>query len=429
MKDFIELRSEEVQEILGTPPGWLVRWGTAVVLTGFVLMFVAAWFVRYPDVIKADVVLSTTVPPVDVVVQSEGRIAKLMARDRQTVQAGDLLAVHQTAANYEHVLELGMSVDAWQRSPTDSLKLVEPTRLLVLGDLQNDYATFLQELDNFKFGRSNRSASVRSNIGSIQQQIAQLEQSIAFDNKALKRVNDQLRIAEELYQQQKKLYDEGIVSRVDFEKERTKLADLERQRDIYDDNILRKRNEIITLRSGINTASLGQQETSSSATSRLQSALGNLQSAYTKWRQANLFFAPISGRVSLGNVSEQQFLRSGEVLLTIVPPFSDKVVGRVSLPISGSGKVKQGQQVIIKLDGYPYHEFGSLTGMVVSKSLVPKDNQYVILVSLPVTAQNNLRTNYGKEIVFEQQLQGKAEIVTNDKGFLERIGEQVFAGF
>ena len=53
-RKFVELRSEEVQEILGTPPNWLVRWGTLVVLVGFSFLLCVAWFVRYPDVVSSD---------------------------------------------------------------------------------------------------------------------------------------------------------------------------------------------------------------------------------------------------------------------------------------------------------------------------------------------------------------------------------------
>jgi hypothetical protein len=81
--------------------------------------------------------------------------------------------------------------------------------------------------------------------------------------------------------------------------------------------------------------------------------------------------------------------------------------------------------VIIKLDSYPFYEFGSLTGTVRSKSLVPKDNAYLIQVDLPAT----LVTNHNRVITFEQQLQGTAEIITNDKSFLRRIGEQMFVGW
>jgi len=108
----------------------------------------------------------------------------------------------------------------------------------------------------------------------------------------------------------------------------------------------------------------------------------------------------------------------------VVPPQSDTLVGRMSLPIVGSGKVLPGQRVILKFDNYPYHEFGTVRGQVISKALVPKDEQYAIIVSLP----DGLKTSHKNTLPFEQQLQGKAEIITDDKSFLERIGEQIFAG-
>lgn len=428
-KNYVELRSEDVQEILGTPPHWLVRWGTTIVLVGFAMIFCAAWFIRYPDVVEARVVITTNTPPVDVVARTNGRIYRLLVRDKMPVQTNDLLAVLQSTANYQHIIELDMTVSAWQRSTLDSLRQVMPARNLSLGEIQSEYADFVQDLENFQFGKENKNAAVRSNIGSINQQIRQLEQSITYEEKAMKRVDEQLKTAEELYEQQKKLYEEGITSRVDFEKERTKLADLERQHDLYEDNILRKRNEIITLRKSITDASFGQQETTSNTSSQLLGSLNALRSSIDKWKQTYLLTAPIDGRVSFGNITvEQRYIREGEQLFTIVPPQTDVIVGRLTLPVEGSGKVKPGQRVILKLDSYPYHEFGTLKGLVVDKSLVPKDNMYSIRVSVPTTETNNLRTSYGREIPFEQQLQGKAEIVTEDKAFIARIGDQIFAG-
>jgi HlyD family secretion protein len=122
--------------------------------------------------------------------------------------------------------------------------------------------------------------------------------------------------------------------------------------------------------------------------------------------------------------SVQQFVKQGEQVLSIVPPVqTGKIIGRLSLPVAGSGKVKSGQRVVVKLDGYPFHEFGSLTGTVKSKSLIPQDETYNILVDLPT----ELKTNYGKRIPFEQQMQGQAEIVTEDKRFLERILEHIWS--
>lgn len=425
-RDFVELRSDDVQEILGTPPHWLVRWGTAIAFGSFALMLAAAWFVRYPDIITAKVIITTPVPPVDLVARTEGQIADLLVRDTDLVTTGDLLAVIQSAADYKDVLTLDRAAKAWQRaSSVDSLKFVRAIPGLDLGDLQSPYADFLQHLERFQFGRSTRSASARSNIGSINQQIKQLEQSIEFDQKALKRTRNQLQSAEELLQKQQELFDQGIISRVDLEKERNKVADIERQYEQQEDNVLQKQNNIIQLRRGIADVSLGATETYSSTATALLNSLSNLRSAIDKWKQTYLLYAPIDGKVSLNAdfVKERQYVKQGEQVITLLPAQKEGMIGRLSLPIAGSGKVTERQRVVIKLDNYPYHEFGTIKGFVLKKSLVPKDDQYTILLGFP----EGLRTSYQKQIPFAQQLQGKAEIITDDKNFLQRLAEQIFA--
>jgi hypothetical protein len=141
-----------------------------------------------------------------------------------------------------------------------------------------------------------------------------------------------------------------------------------------------------------------------------------------------LLTAPITGTVSLNTsfFSANQYVKQGDQVLTIVPSEKGALTGRMLLAVTGSGKVTPGQQVLIKLDGYPYHEYGTLKGIVVTKSLVPKNDQYAISISLTKT-ENKLITTFHREIPFEQQLQGKADIITEDKGLLERIGEQLFA--
>ena len=113
--------------------------------------------------------------------------------------------------------------------------------------------------------------------------------------------------------------------------------------------------------------------------------------------------------------------------MTIVPPQNKAIVGRALLPVENSGKVKPEQRVILKLGSYPYQEYGILKGFVLDKSLVPRDNQYSITVSVPTNENNNLITSYGREIPFEQQLQGKVEIITEEKGFIARITDQIFS--
>jgi len=428
-REYVELRSEDVQEILGTPPGWLVRWGTTVVLFGCLMMLLAAWFVRYPDVVDAKVVMTTANPPVDVVARANGRIAMFFVEDKAKVAANQPLALLQSTASYQNIKTLDSLLDIWQPLAVEGFRQVEAPDGLKLGELQSDYADFSNNLEIYKFGRTNKTATTNSNLGAINLQIKQLDQSISFDRKAMSRVQDQLGPAEEIYKKQKELYDQGITSRVDFEKERTKLAELERQNDQYEDNIIRKQNEIISLRRSMSDVSFNREESESNTGTRLRSSLNTLRSSLDKWKQNYIISAPIDGFVSKSATfySAQMFVSQGDLVLTVVPAENGNIVGRLLLPVAGSGKVKQGQRVIIKLESYPYHEFGALKGVVVSKSLVPKDDQYAILVGIPRSKTGNLTSTYNKEIPFEQQLQGRAEIITEDKGLLERIGDQLFA--
>ena len=47
--DELDLHSEDVQEVLGIPPRWLVRWGSTVVLAVVALLLGLTWLLRYPD--------------------------------------------------------------------------------------------------------------------------------------------------------------------------------------------------------------------------------------------------------------------------------------------------------------------------------------------------------------------------------------------
>jgi hypothetical protein len=82
-----------------------------------------------------------------------------------------------------------------------------------------------------------------------------------------------------------------------------------------------------------------------------------------------------------------------------------------------SGKVKPGQKVNIKLSGYPYLEYGMVRGVIKSKSLVASRDAYIIEIDLP----DGLTTLYGIKLDFAQNMQGTAEIITEDLRLLQKI--------
>ena len=91
------------------------------------------------------------------------------------------------------------------------------------------------------------------------------------------------------------------------------------------------------------------------------------------------------------------------------------------MPIQGSGKVKVGQQVHIRLNNFPDQEFGYLKGKVSNISPMPivqeQQNGYVVEIVLP----EGMNTNYGKTLPVTREMSGQAEIITEDLRLIERL--------
>lgn len=79
---------------------------------------------------------------------------------------------------------------------------------------------------------------------------------------------------------------------------------------------------------------------------------------------------------------------------------------------AGSGKIKCGQRVILKIDNFPDMEYGCLRGVVDSVCGMPNDaGFYLVFVDLPY----GVITNTGKNLSSIQLMKGRAEIILDDK--------------
>ena len=131
-----------------------------------------------------------------------------------------------------------------------------------------------------------------------------------------------------------------------------------------------------------------------------------------------MLVSPINGTVTLITFwTNHQFVNPNDKVLAIIPKNSGRILGRIRSPESMSGKIKRGQRVNIKVNGYPYMEYGTLQGTVRTISLVPNENNYIIEVNLT----NGLTTNTGKTLDFTGELTGLAEVITDDRSLFNRI--------
>lgn len=419
----IELRSEEVQEILGTPPSWLIRWGTLVAFLCVMGLIAVSWYVKYPDIVVGKITIATPNLPAKVVPLRSGILDKLLVAEGDTIQKGTLLALMESTANIEDILLLEKRLKKIQNAKSSSILRFRDEGGLQLGELQTNYSSFIQNFKDYK-------RSLGNNL--YLQQIAQLEEKIEQTIELKKNnIRKELAFRKELergqvqFKRQKKLYETNVISLQAFEKEQDKYEKLLQRKNDFHEREINLDMTIADYEGRITDIRKNTSETNNSKYVTVSGGINDLLSAIESWKKQFILVAPIGGVVSMTNTTEeQQFVEGGKELMTIVPK-EKNMVGVLQLPILGSGKVEIGQDVNIKLESFPFQEYGIVRGKIKHKDLVPRNDGYEMEVDLP----SGLETSYGKTLNFQQQMLGRAEVITKDRRILERIFDKVLSAF
>ena len=426
--DKIELRSEEVKEILGTPPAWIVRWGITVIVGVLCMFGVLSYVVKYPDVIDAAVLITTSSPPTPVVARADGNLSKLLVKEKENVEANQILAIMQNTADYQAVNATDKMILNIQASNFDNLLSVKPDRTLQMGDIQTEYSNFIQALETYTFSATNQFSQV--NVAQTKEQIGRLKEEMKLNSSKKDNAIQRRKVAESVFDKSQKLYNGGNISLRELEAAKESILQLETEIKNFDSQTVGKRIEIGQLESRITEIKQGSTLNNTDKLLRLKESVNNLRASIDKWKQTFLLTAPVGGQVTFFSriSNEQQFVKAGEEVLMIVPAeTSSKIIGKALIAQqSGIGKIKEGQKVTIRLNNFPYEEFGSIEGSVKGVSLVPNEKGYMAEINIP---GEKLITNRQKEIPSAQQLEGKASIITEDKRFIQRISDRIFGTF
>ena len=424
--DQIELRHEDVQEILGTPPSWIIRWGTTVVLMGICLLFVVGWIVKYPDIIHAQVQITTEVPPISVVARTTGYLSKLLVKENDTVRAGDLLVVLQSSARYEDVLKLEKKMAELDMMTPSVISSFQGDLGLNIGELQLNYSAFAQILKELQFKKEENFIS--QTVNQLDSQVKNYEKLIRTERDKQVTAEKNFQLAKMRFSQKQKLYTQNVISLNELEDAKKEEYRYEQDVKNIKSSIEQLNGNILNVRKGILDAQQVTKESNSTKYVGLIEAMNQLRSAILKWKQTYLMTAPSDGRVSFFNNywAENQNIREGATVMAIVPPNGSGIVGMVELPLGISGKVHEGQRSVMKFDSYPYDKYGFVQGQVQSKALLPRDNR---TISVRIALPNRLKTNRGFDLKFDQQMLGSVEIVTEERRFIERMFDKLISLF
>lgn len=415
--DKIELRSEEVQEILTKIPHWMIRWGSVLFLALILLVLSLSWLIKYPDVLESKTVLTTQIPPQKEFARITGKFDSIYVQKSQIVEKNKVLAVLENSANTEDIYYL--------KSILDTLKIkdriiefpINEIPILILGEIETAYAAFENNYSEYQLNKAlspfkNEATANKISLNELRIRLQNMQSQYALNQSELKLKRKNLA-------RNKSLLDKGVISQLDYENNQLELLTTEKGLKNLGASISQNREAL----SNANKNSKGTEITRTTEESKLlRSTLqsyNQLKKSIKDWENLYVLKSEINGNVSFLNYwSENQTVNQGDIVFTIIPENNKNYIAKVKAVALNSGKIKIGQKVNVKLQNYPETEFGMLKGQVANISLTPdKDGLYLVDVSLP----KKLITSYRKEIKFQQEMSGTAEIITEDLRLLERF--------
>ena len=415
--DDIELRSEEVQEILTKVPHWMICWGNVLFLILILLLVALSWIVKYPDVVASEVIITTENPPQKEYAKVTAKIDTIFVRDSEPVHNKQPLAILENTANYKDVFYLKSIMDSIQIQKQSFYFPIDELPILFLGDIDAAFSIFetnyihyvlnkeLKPFTNEALANKTTTSELNRQLRNLQGQKALHKQELEFKQKDLSR--------------SKTLFEKGVISEQNYETKQLEYLQAERIYKNMASSISQLREAISNSKNtskGTEISSIREEKT---LLKKVIQSFNQLQKSIKDWELKYVLSSKMDGNVSFLNYwSENQTVNQDDLVFTIIPKVNSSFIAKLKTPAQNLGKVNIGQNVNIKLHNYPDYEFGVLKGTVTHISEISnKEGVYTIDVSLPKT----LITSYNKEIEFKQEMQGVAEIITEDLRLIERV--------
>lgn len=425
-QDEISRKSEEVQAIIDRMPTYWVKWVALCVgiLMGVIVLL--GFLIQYPDTVDGQISVTATTAPVRLVANSNGRINLLQANKAQ-LQKGDVIAYLESGANYKHILWVENMLNALNENV--SSKKISLPDTLILGEVSSAYNAFL--LAYLQYERVLTSSIYGTMRQNLQQQIRSDEAVIANLDNEMQLKKQILRTSANQLRKDSLLLAAKGISEQEYQRQRNAHLSLQEAQLNLQSNRLMKQSEVSRNQLEIQRILLEETETKEKAYSDFITRKNELSNGINLWKERYLQYAPVAGELEfLGFWRDNSFVQAGQELFSVIPD-KNNILGEVMIPSFGAGKIETGQTANVKINNYPYDEYGLMKGVVKSVSRITNKlktqngdvDAYLVLISFP----EGTVTNFGKTLPLDFESKGTAEIITKRKRLIERLFDNLKA--
>lgn len=401
-----DLKSPEVQEILGIMPPRLIRWGITIIFFAVITLLTTSWSVRYPDLVKAEVLITPSPPPNILISVANGNLI-LLCKENEVVQKGQLLAYIQSSASIDAILLA-------EKNVKNGRVVGSEIHLGTLGYLEPYYNALILSLTSLNSFKKNIYDKQISQLTYHSIPLLKLERSLLSQEKLM---DKELKLWHKKFDTDYEEFSQAGDSMI-FNKTKTDWW-LQHQSNAYSIQscLLTIRVQINELNKKMADLEIQKMEKNEKLEFEARQNKDRFLAEIKKWKENYTFFAPSSGRLTFfGVLSNKQFIEANTSLFSILPKHAEWIA-KAELSANDTRKLKVGQQATVVLDNNFIDQPGLLYGQVLSISFLPTTNTYGVIIALPDPPQDTAQ----KGRHFRHQLHGTTEITTENSRLLERF--------
>ena len=407
--------SELAQEVISGESDFIERWALSLFFGILLLLFASSWFIKYPDIIEAKAILTARNAPKEIIPRQDGRLVRLFVYNNEPVIKDQVIGWLESTASHQEVIELSKQIDSsivlLNSNQVSKVSELISKRYYNLGEIQTGYQQFITSWQQFNDYMVNGFYSKKKLL--LEDDIRALDSAKQTIQSQRKLTKQDLKLAEETFDMNKKLIDEKVITKEEFRVEKSKYVNKEMSIPQLDATLLGNQTQIRDKLKEIDQLDhdLAQQKVIFGQT------LQSLKSQIDDWMKKYVLKSPVNGRISfIVPLQENQYLQAGK-LLGYITPNDSHFYAEANLSQYNFGKVHTGLAVQLRFDAYPYQEMGFVEGKLDYVSSIPSDSGFLATVRLT----NGLMTNNHKLIPYKSGLRAQALVITQNMRLANRL--------
>lgn len=343
--------------------------------------------------------------------------------------------------------------------PDKGIALIVPSRNGVItslnvkhGDKVNEGTTLLSisveehlaiggsSADQVEVAMSKQNASIALQSASVQEaagsELEQIDEERKGVNAEVVKLKEQIALQKQL------------VSSANSDLESAKALDLRgfitvRDRKLREDTLLSRQQQLLELDQRLSTrvasqkgllrrsATVSAQAKATAASLASMTAQLEQQVANIRGARSYVLNAPFAGTVTALTARIGRYVTTDQPMLSIVPD-NATLQAELFVPTTAIGFLRNGQEVRLAIDAFPYQRFGTLKGTVttISQSAVPSRNSSAVdrpTYPVVVKLENPSIYAFGQDQMLVPDMTLTARIIMNRQTLIEWLFEPLFA--